>query len=413
VTVAAFFISPNYTGYAMASTTKDLHVDGAPPLALTREVVIAIMAFLTVVDLFATQAILPALVGRYGVSPAAMGTAVNLSTFGMAVSGIIVALVSHCIDRRRGVAVALALLSVPTALLAIAPNLLAFALLRIAQGVLMAAAFTLTLAHLAEETSGRATSAAFAAYITGNVASNLFGRLISASVVDMLGVSANFIVFAAMNLAGAALAYRALTAMRMKSPTQPMGGRTVFWQHLRNPALCSAFAIGFCILFAFVGTFTYVSFVLVQPPFSLGMMSIGFVYLVFLPSLLTTPLAGLLAARFGTSSSIMAGLSIAGAGLPFVLSSRLSLMLVGLALIAIGTFLAQAVATGFVGRTAIADKAAASGLYLGCYFTGGLIGSAVLGRLFELYGWTGCVGGIAVTLMLAIIICRCSALRSG
>ena len=42
-----------------------------------RNLVIGTIAFLTLVDLFATQAILPALVGRYGVSPAAMGLAVN------------------------------------------------------------------------------------------------------------------------------------------------------------------------------------------------------------------------------------------------------------------------------------------------------------------------------------------------
>jgi hypothetical protein len=40
---------------------------------------------------------------------------------------------------------------------------------------------------------------------------------------------------------------------------------------------------GFCILFAFIGTFTYVNFVLVRPPLSLGMMQLGFVYFVFLP----------------------------------------------------------------------------------------------------------------------------------
>jgi hypothetical protein len=38
-----------------------------------RFIVIALTAFLTVVDLFATQAILPMLTKTYGVSPAAMG----------------------------------------------------------------------------------------------------------------------------------------------------------------------------------------------------------------------------------------------------------------------------------------------------------------------------------------------------
>src|SRR4051812_40490846 len=90
---------------------------------LARELVIGLTAFLTVVDLFATQAILPSLARHYQVSPAAMGFAVNASTMGMAASGLLVGCVSRRIDRRLGILVSLALLSIPTALLAVAPGL--------------------------------------------------------------------------------------------------------------------------------------------------------------------------------------------------------------------------------------------------------------------------------------------------
>src|SRR5260221_14167979 len=116
--------------------------------ALLRPFVIGLTAFLTVVDLFATQAILPSLVRAYQVSPAAMGFAVNASTMGMAVAGLAVALFSRRINRRRGVLISLTLLSIPTALLAVAPDLTVFTALRITQGIFMATAFTLTLAYL-------------------------------------------------------------------------------------------------------------------------------------------------------------------------------------------------------------------------------------------------------------------------
>src|SRR5437763_8132262 len=90
---------------------------------LLRTVVIGLTAFLTVVDLFATQAILPSLARAYNVSPAAMGFAVNASTMGMAFSGLAVALFSRRINRRRGILLSLGLLAIPTSLLAIAPDL--------------------------------------------------------------------------------------------------------------------------------------------------------------------------------------------------------------------------------------------------------------------------------------------------
>ena len=131
------------------------------------------MAFLTLVDLFATQAILPSLAAHYHVGAAAMGLAVNASTFGMAAGALVMALLGMCIDRRVGVSLALALLAVPTLLLAAAPDLASFSALRIVQGLAMSAAFALALSYLSEQCSAQAAAGAFAAYITGNVASNL------------------------------------------------------------------------------------------------------------------------------------------------------------------------------------------------------------------------------------------------
>ena len=104
-------------------TTTELSAPPAAALsatahgALLRSFVIALTAFLTVVDLFATQAILPSLAKSYGVTPSAIGFAVNASTIGMAIAGLVVSFFSHRIDRRRGILFALVALSVPTVLL--------------------------------------------------------------------------------------------------------------------------------------------------------------------------------------------------------------------------------------------------------------------------------------------------------
>jgi predicted MFS family arabinose efflux permease len=387
---------------AIASTHAASHGSGA---VLVRTFVIGLMAFLTVVDLFATQAILPSLARHYQVSPAAMGFAVNASTIGMAVAGLAIAFFSRHIDRRLGIVVALALLAIPTAFLAVAPDLKTFTALRIAQGLCMSSAFALTLSYLGEQCSVADAAGAFAGYITGNVASNLVGRLMSAALVDHLGLAANFYVFAALNLAGAVLVWfylgRTMTPAAEGAARSPLA---IWAAHLRNGALRATFAIGFCILFAFIGTFTYVNFVLVRPPLALGMMALGFVYFVFLPSVLTTPLAGRAVQRFGTRPTFWGAIAVAGLGLPLLLASSLAPVLAGMALVAVGTFFAQATATGFVGRAATTDRGSASGIYLACYFFGGLVGTAVLGQLFDRFGWTACVAGVGAALVAAALL---------
>ncbi len=370
--------------------------------SVLRRVLIGLIGFLTLVDLFAAQAILPTLARMYRVPPSSMGVAVNASTIGMAISGLAVALVSHRLPRRGGIWVSLALLAIPTTLLAHAPDLATFTALRIIQGLFMSAAFTLTMAYLSEQNTGAATAGALAAYITGNVASNLVGRLVSSAVASTAGVAINFYVFAGLNLAGAALVFLALSPA-MATAANEMRRTAVerVAAHFRNTCLVASFGIGFFVLFAFLGTFTYVNFVLAAPPLSLKSTALGLVYFVFLPAMVTTPLAGRVAGRLGPRPTFFASLGLALAGLPLLLAGTVAPVVTGLVLVGVGTFFAQAVATGFVGRAAKTDRAAASGIYLASYYLGGLAGAAIIGQVYDHFGWPPAVGVVGGSLMAA------------
>lgn len=379
----------------------------AQAAARFRNLTIGLIGFLTLVDLFATQAILPALAVQYAVTPSQIGLAANAGTIGMAVAGLLAGLLGRSIDRRAGIVAALALLAIPTTLLAWAPDLTSFAALRIVQGLCMATAFTLTLAYLAEQCSKTDAATALAAYVTGIVASNLVGRLIATGIAGNFGIDVSFFVFAGLNLAGAALVHIALTHAKPMTSDHPGSHFWDAWQrHLASPLLRRAFAIGFLILFGFIGVFTYIGFVLMQPPLSLSMTALGLVFFCFAPSMLTTPLAGRLTAVYGARVTLPASLALALAGLLLLLMPVLALVVAGLVLVAIGTFFAQAVATGYVGRTASGERAAASGLYLSAYYLGGLAGAAIIGMLFDRFGWSAAVAGNFIALALAAAIGR-------
>jgi YNFM family putative membrane transporter len=387
----------------MTDIAHPAQITQPPGLSLQQSMLIAAIGFLTLVDLFATQAILPSLAQVYGVAPAKIGLAANASTLGMAISGLLMGVVSGALERKKAIALSLFFLSFPTALLAFAPNLTVFAILRVTQGLFMAAAFTLTLAHLAERCAVR-TANALAAYVTGVVASNLIGRLTAAYVASIIGAEQSFLFFALLNLAGAAL----VAATLHKNAPEPMVRMGRFWapwlEQLADPALRRTFAIGFLILFGFIGVFTYVGFVLMRPPHALSMTALGLVFLVFLPSMVTTPLAGSVARSTGPGPACSISLAVALLGLVLLLVPNIFSVIAGMTLIGVGTFFAQAVATGHVGRIAKGHKAAASGLYLSSYYCGGLAGAAVIGILFDTYGWAAAVGGVFVSLTLAALL---------
>jgi predicted MFS family arabinose efflux permease len=171
---------------------------------------------------------------------------------------------------------------------------------------------------------------------------------------------------------------------------------------LGNRRLQSVLAIGFLILFVFIGTYTYVNFRLVE--LGLSPMQLGLVYFVFLPSLFTTPLSGLISRRIGAGIGIVLTLSVAVLGLFALLSNSLAAVLAGLSVVAVGTFLAQALATSQVGRIAATEKAAASGAYLASYYTGGLFGSLLVGQIYDRAGWSISVLTLVATLVIAMLI---------
>ncbi|MEL6450661.1 MAG: MFS transporter [Pseudomonadota bacterium] len=378
-------------------------------MVIRRATMIALIAFLTLIDLFGSQALLPTLVETYGVSPAAMGFAVNASTIGMALASLGVSLFARRIDRKRGIWLCLALLSVPTLLLAAADDLTTFTLLRIAQGVFMSAALTLTLTYLSEECSLTAIGGAMAAYITGNVASNLFGRLLASELAGTLGLAESFYGFALLNLTGAVIAYIYIGARDGTAQAAATGGMSMLaaWRdHLRNAQLMAMIGIGFILLFVFVATFTYANFVLAQAPFALPQTMIGLVYLIFAPAILTTPLAAAFVARLGARASFHGAIVATLLGLLLLLTPILPLFLLGLTLVGAGLFFAQSVATSYVGRTATHDHAAANGLYLASYYLGGITGAFIIGQVFEARGWAVAVLSLVILTALALVLSR-------
>ena len=176
------------TDMSAATEIRTMAMHGHSPGVVLRSIVIGLTAFLTVVDLFATQAILPSLARHYQRHAGRNGLCGQRQHHG------------HGGRRARGRLLQPAYRSParhsrqpcragdPDQRCSRSrPNLTVFTVLRVAQGLCMASAFTLTLAYLGEQCSAMDAGGAFAAYITGNVASNLIGRLISAAVADNSG----------------------------------------------------------------------------------------------------------------------------------------------------------------------------------------------------------------------------------
>ncbi len=91
-----------------------------------------------------------------------------------------------------------------------------------------------------------------------------------------------------------------------------------------NRRLVATFAVGFNVLFSLVGVFTWITFYLSAPPFSLSTTALSSLFFVYLIGLVVTPAAGYLITRVGLRAGIGGAICCSIAGVLLTLCSRRS-----------------------------------------------------------------------------------------
>ena len=103
--------------------------------------------------------------------------------------------------------------------------------------------------------------------------------------------------------------------------------------------------------------FTYVTFHLAAPPFSLSTVALGWLFVVYLVGAVVTPFAGRWIDRYGHRAGIALAMAIGGAGALLTLVPWLPAIVAGLALCATGVFIAQATTSSYIGAVTRGSRA--------------------------------------------------------
>jgi predicted MFS family arabinose efflux permease len=348
----------------------------------TRTAAVVFAGFCAFVTLFAPQPLLPMLAREFRVSAAAISLVVTASTLAVAMAAPFAGVVADRFGRKRVIVPAAFLLAVPTLLAATSTSYGQLLFWRFLQGVFTPGIFAVIIAYINEEWEAGA-GAATAAYVTGTVLGGFSGRALAALVASHASWRWAFVMLGALNLLGA-LAIRAwLPAGRRFTRVRrgaPAGGAIL--RHLRNPRLVATYAVGFCVMFSLLGTFTYINFYLAAAP--------------------VTPTAGRAIDRFGHRFALVVAFMGGATGVCLTLVHSLPVVMVGLTLACTGVFIANAAGSSYVGSAATESRASAVGLYVTFYYLGGSGGSAIPGLLWARGGWPACVG-LIVAVQLATI----------
>jgi YNFM family putative membrane transporter len=371
-------------------------------------VYLSVVAFLT---LYATQPLLPLLETLFHASKSAVGWTVSASTLGVALSAPFLGTFTERMNRKRVIFVSILLLAVPTCAAATSTTLGWLIFWRLLQGLITPGVFATTIAYITENWPSTAIAPVMSIYVSGTALGGFCGRAVTGVLADHAGWRASFLLLGLISLGGGALVAWLLPDRPSSHHAEVRPGlRQVFMpmlHHLRNPRLLTTYLVGFNVLFSLVGVFTYITFYLAAPPFSLSTVKLSLLFVVYLVGLVATPLAGALLPRVGLRTGITGSILLSLAGVLLTLVHSLPVVVAGLALCCTGVFISQSCATSFLREAAPeASRASAVGMYVACYYIGGTVAGVAPSLVWKLGGWTACAAMVAVIDVVSIVIAR-------
>ena len=351
------------------------------------------------------QAILPLLQQDFQASVVQVGNTVGATVLAVALTSPFVGMLSDAIGRKKIIVGSLLFLAIPTGLIAATDSIQLLTLLRFLQGLAVPGITVVTIAYIGEEFRGKDMTRMMSAYVAGTVLGGFLGRFLLGHLVEWMDWRSAFLVMSALTICGALLVWRILPRSRrfvanrhLHSSLQTLGS------HLRNPAVLTACAVGFCILFSLVGGFTYINLHLSATPYHFSTADLANVFAVYLLGVVITPISGKILPLLGARKTILIAMSISVLGLLLTLLPAAWMIIVALAIMSCGIFITQSSTISFIAHRVPTGRSLASGLYYMGYYAGGSVGAWVCGLAYTAGAWPLTVAVILVAQLLSLVL---------
>ena len=357
-------------------------------------------------QLYCTQPLLPLFTRIFHASKTGVGFTVSAATLGVALSAPLFGALTERVPRKRVMVASLLGISVPTLLASTSGSLGQLILWRFLQGIMVPGVVAVLVTYIGEEWPPERVALIMSFYVSGTALGGFLGRVATGILTDWFNWRVAFLALGVGSLAGAGAVAAWLPPGRPRAPIDTSARPAFALQVLdlfRSRRLVATFAVGFNVLFSLVGVFTWISFHLSAGPFRLSTTALSSLFFVYLIGLVVTPAAGYLITRLGLRAGVAGAIVCSMAGVMLTLAPSLAVIILGLALVSCGVFIAQTAAQSHLRVAAPSgSRVTAAGLYMTCYYLGGTAAGVVPGAFWALGRWPACAWSIVAMQGIAL-----------
>lgn len=370
----------------------------------------AVLSFAAVVvfaNLHALQPLLPELSRLFLLTPLQASWSYAVGTLTLGLSLLFYSAVSDAIGRRTLLGISLLGMTFSTVLLTQVESYSALLWGRALQGFFLGGLPAIAVAYLGEELEKPALLSAVGIYISASSLGGISGRVLAGFSAELGHWQWVFWLWSLLAILLLLAFWRYLPASQ-HFVAKKFSARQALkdnWFHLRQPVLLLTFLLGGLNFFIYLNQYTYIAFVLAEPPYALSSGWIGLLFLTYLTGTLGSAISGKAARRMSMPQGMALGVVIMMVGTLCTLLPGLVFIVLGFFISAFGFFLTHSLATGWVNQHATRAKASASALYLVFYYLGASTGGLYLHLFWQWQGWAGVVLGSLIGYGLALWLC--------
>lgn len=370
----------------------------------------AVLSFAAVVvfaNLHALQPLLPELSRLFQLTALQASWSYAIGTLTLGLSLLFYSAVSDAVGRRAILGFSLVGMTFSTLLLTQVESFSALMWGRALQGFFLGGLPAIAVAYLGEELEKPALFTAVGLYISASSLGGISGRVLAGFSAEIGHWQWVFWLWSLLAVALLVAFWRYLPAsqhfVRKKfSARQALQDN---WFHLRQKVLLLTFLLGGLNFFIYLNQYTYIAFVLAEPPYMLSSGWIGLLFLTYLTGTLGSAISGKVARRMSMPAGMALGVVIMMVGTLCTLLPGLLFIVLGFFISAFGFFLTHSLATGWVNQHATHAKASASALYLVFYYLGASTGGLYLHGFWQWHGWAGVALGSLIGYGVSLWLC--------
>jgi YNFM family putative membrane transporter len=385
-------------------------------------------------NLYVMQGMLPSIAEHFKVTGAKAALVLSVTSFTLAFSLLLFALISDRVGRRGPIIITLWLLAASNILLIFVQDFHALTGVRLLQGILLAGVPAIAMAYMKEQLDPIFMLKAAAIYITANSFGGIIGRIIGGLLSQHLDWQQGMSVLFALTFFGVALVHYLLPKLDCLLPkhtpllskednleqsliskkTSRVSQRSKLQQdlagfrfHLADKPMRLAFLVGGLAFFIMVNQFSFIQLHLMAQPYNFSRFEATLIFLCYSSGTLASYLSARWIAKFGSLPLFKIALALMLFGSCLTLLDSLSSIIVGFLITASGFFLTHSCCNAFVALRAQSHRAKATALYLCCYYLGAALGGPYMMAFWQQGHWNGVVlGSVLILVLLAITIGR-------